>query len=281
MTLSASCCVSKIWELVTSSSCCHNKITVRLGCSKAMSATAPTQRASSDALLSLPEDLVGRILFSGYLPISWWWTVNLILVCKKFKELGNVYIASVVNKERFVFDPFTQKPVFLGVLDIDKYAKNLVYLDLSFCADLDFTNPALVEMVLGLKTTLRSLSLRGARSCNEFLVSTVPHLEHLRYLNLSQTLVVDKGLITDFGALQLVKLKNLRWLNLSMTLITDVTIVELQRNCPFIEHLDLFGCSDLTDRSLEVICKWKLQVLDISACTKLTYKGFEKFCSPR
>jgi len=246
-----------------------------------MSATAPTQRASSDTLLSLPEDLVGRILFSGYLPISWWSTVNLVLVCKKFKELGNKYIASVVNKERFVFDPFTQKPVFLGVLDIDKYAKNLVYLDLSFCADLDYTNPELVEMILGLKTTLRSLSLRGARSCNEFLVSTVPYLEHLRYLNLSQTLVVDKGLITDYGALQLAKLKNLRWLNLSMTLITDVTIVELQRNCPHIEHLDLFGCSDLTDASLLAICKWKLQVLDISACTKLTYKGFEQFCLPR
>ena len=205
----------------------------------------------------------------------------MILVCKKFKELGSKYIASVVNKERFVFDPFTQKPVHLGVLDIDKYAKKLVYLDLSFCVDLDYTEPGLIEMVLGLRNTLRSLSLRGAKSCNEFLVSTIGQLQHLRYLNLSQTTAVDKGLITDYGALQLVNLKNIRWLNLSMTLITDETIVALQRNCPYIENLDLYGCSDLTDASLQVICKWKLQVLDISACTKLTYKGFEKFCLPR
>lgn len=247
-----------------------------------MSTCSPAARLSTDNLLvALPEVLIGRILFSGYLPTTWTSIIGLMLVCKKFEELGHTYIAVVHNTDRFVFHAKTQRPVFLSVLGIEKIARNLVYLDLSFCTNIDYSDEKVANVFHQLKSTLRGLSLRGSRVTDAFLVAAIAELTNLRYLNISQKDKADKELVTDFGGMALSKLKYLKWLNISMTLITDETIIALQGSCPQMEHLDLFGCVRLTDAALQALMLWKLRELDISNNPRFTLQGIKSLCVPR
>jgi len=244
--------------------------------------SVPAAKLSTDNMLvALPEVLIGRILFSGYLPTTWTYTIGLMLVCKKFEELGHTYIAIVNNRDRFVYHAKTQRKVFLSVLGIGKFALNLVYLDMSFCSNVDYSDEKVVEMFRQLKPTLRGLSLRDSRVCDSSLVAAVAELTNLRYLNISQGARADKELVTNVGGLALTELRHLKWLNMSMTLITDETIVALQKNCPQMEHLELFGCPQLTDVTLQVLMLWKLQELDISNNQNFTIQGIKSLCDAR
>lgn len=247
-----------------------------------MSASDPTAKLSTDNILvALPEVLIGRILFSGYLPTTWTYTIGLMLVCKKFEEIGHTYVAFVRNGDRFVYHAKTQQKVFLSVLGIGTFARNLVYLDMSFCNTVDYGDEKLAEMFRQLKSTLRGLSLRDSRVTDAFLVAAVAELTNLRYLNVSQRDTADKVLVTDVGGLALTALTHLKWLNMSMTMITDETIIGLQKSCPHVEHLELYGCPRLTDATIQALALWKLQELDISNNQNFTIRGIKLLCNAR
>ena len=247
-----------------------------------MSAPVPAAKLSTDNILvALPEVLIGRILFSGYLPTTWTCTIGLMLVCKRFEELGHTYVVTVKNTHRIVYHAKTQRPICLDVLGIGKIARNLVYLDMSFCANVDYTDENVVEMFRQLKSTLRSLSLRDSRVTDAFLVAAVSALTNLRYLNISQGASADKGLVTDVGGLALTNLEQLKWLNMSMTMITDETIIALQKSCPNLEHLELYGCPSLTDATIQALVLWKLQELDLSNNQNFTARGIKLLCNAR
>lgn len=241
-----------------------------------------TLKMSSDNILAaLPDELLGRILFSGYLEPSWHCHIGLILVNRKFLELGRRYIPFCISRERISIHPTTHAKIQLDTLGICKFASNLVYLDLSFCDNINYSSPELGSMVQGLNGTLRALSLRGSKVPDAFLVAVVSKLTNLRFLNVSQNLRVCKELVTDEGALHLANLKSLKWLNLSSTNITDQTVVALQQNLLFLEHFEVFGCTNLTDHSLQVMSRWKLHTLDISACRLMTTSGVALLSDPR
>jgi hypothetical protein len=236
-------------------------------------------RVGSDHLTTLPEAILGRILFSGYLSTKWYHTVGIILVSKKIFELGKTYIAYVDNSNRIQLDAFTQKISPLGVLGIQSVARNVVLLDLSF-STIDYS-PEVGQMIVSMRGTLRGLSLRGTGVKDDFLRDYVGSLTHLRYLNLAQTSASERAYITDGGATHLCALTQLKWLNISTSSITAKTLIELQAAAPRIFHLDLFGCKLLTDEALPALCAWKLQTLDISNCPLLTMKAFEALCDTR
>ena len=230
-------------------------------------------------LLMLPEDILGRILFSGYLSTKWYWTVCLCIGCKKLNKLGKIYISHVDNVNRFGLDSYHQTKIELNVLKITSIAENVVYLDLGF-SKLDFTSE-LGNMIVSMKGTLRGLSLRGTGVKDEFVEQYIGKLHHLRYLNISQYRTVDKVNITDQSAETVSKLTQLKWLNISMTNITSVTIDILQQKCIYIQHIDMFGCKLLTNEIFPLLSNWKLHTLDISNCPLLTITGFEELCNNR
>lgn len=228
----------------------------------------------------LPDDLIGRILFSGYLNKLWYNTICLVLVCKKFKEVGRTYIAYIKSTHMITMDAETLKTTELEVLGIGRIAPNLVYLDLSFCKIIQFDGDA-GAMLLTLRHTLRGLSLRGTKVDDAFLGAYISQLSGLRFLDISKKKSMDKELVTDLGVLPLVYLKNLKWLNLSMCNITDMSISALCASVLHMEHIALFSCRALTDASLKVISTWKLHTLDISNCAKLTLSGLSFLINPR
>jgi hypothetical protein len=241
--------------------------------------TESSPRVGSDHLTKLPEAILGRILFSGYLSTKWYHTVGIILVSKKIFELGKTYIAYVDNSNRIQLDAFTQKISPLGVLGIQSVARNVVLLDLSF-STIEYS-PEVGQMLVSMRATLRGLSLRGTGVKDDFVRDYVASLTHLRYLNLAQTSASERTNITDEGATHLCALAKLKWLNISTSNITAKTLVGLQEAAPGMFHLDLFGCKLLTDEAIPVLCAWKLQTLDISNCPLLTMKAFEMLCDTR
>lgn len=233
-----------------------------------------------NVLSFLADDLIGRILFSGYLSKSWYSTICLVLVCKKFKDVGKTYIAYVKNKHRIEVNARTLQISELSVLGIGRIAPHLVYLDLSFSDNIAY-NAQLGSMLVSLGHSLRGLSLRCTKVDNAFLSTYVSQLSLLKFLDVSQGCTADKALVTDLGALPLANLKSLKWLNLSMCNITDATIVALSKSAPLLEHLALYGCSALTDASLKAVTSWKLHTLDVSNCALLTLEGLEYLVDPR
>jgi hypothetical protein len=241
--------------------------------------SSPTQAISCDHITKLPEDILGRILFAGYLSTTWYWTVALILVSKKFQNLGHTYIAHVCNVNRFELDPLSLRPRQLSAVCIQAVAKSVVYLDLGF-ADLQYT-PELGRMLLNMRATMRGLSLRGACVKDDFVGEYIAQLTQLKYLNISQTKGEDKGNITDTGALHLRALTRLRWLNISMTNITSTTILELQSAVSTLTHLDVYGCKLLKDDMFPALMQWRLRSLDISNCPLLSLNAIEVLCANR
>lgn len=205
--------------------------------------------------------------------------VGLALVSKKFMELANKNIAYVNNKDRFVYDS-QQQVVVLDIAGIWKVAKHLVFLDLSFTENIDYSSSEVNSMILGFKPTLRALTLRSTGVADDFLSSVLTHLTGLRYLNVSQR-TADRTLVTDIGARCLTTLRNMKWLNLSTTSIAGETLMELQQSMPQLEHLEVTGCSQLNNSSLLAVRQWKLQILDISNCPLISIDGLALLCDPR
>lgn len=231
-----------------------------------------------DNLMSLPEEILGRILFSGYLSTKWYNTVCLVLVNRRIRDLARTYISVVNNVNRIELDARTRKLLPLNVLNIWSVAQNVVMLDLSF-SELTFS-PELGEMIVKMKATLRGLSLRATGVNDEFVCNYVSQLTQLKYLSISQR-SDKKQLITDVGGKALCTLTKLKWLNISMTNITSATLACLQPCIPHLQHLDMYGCVLLTDDMISALLQWRLQSLDISNCRLLTVRGFELLCEKK
>ena len=226
--------------------------------------------SSSDNLLRLTDDLLGRILFSGYLKTNWNTIVGLILVNKTFMGLGKRYIAYVDNRGR------PEKCFFLG---IGKVAPNLVSLDLG---DTNFTcTIELGALLESLRVSLRGRALKSTNVNDAFIVDHICPLSQLRFLNVSKSTTASKVDITDVGGVALGALMQLKWLNISMTNITDATVVHLQRCGVPLEYLALECCTLLTDAAALAIGRFKLHSLDITNCKLISEAGLTSLCTDR
>jgi len=85
--------------------------------------------------------------------------------------------------------------------------------------------------------------------------------------------------VTDLGVAALARRlgPKLRELQISYTAVTDKSIVGVANLCPNIEELNLYGCSKISDQSLETLCRkcHLLRVLDLSMCQGLTDHGLK------
>jgi hypothetical protein len=228
-------------------------------------------------LLTLSDDLVGNILFSGYLSKSWSTTVGLILVNKTFFNLAKRYLEYCDQKSRLGFSKETCKLTALDPLGIGKVAEHLVYLDIGFCPDLVLT-PEFGSMLLCWKSTLRGLNVRSMGVDDVFLGTYICQLVHLRFLDVSQMSAGQRGIITDEGCTGLSQLSQLRWLNISMTDISDKTVQLLSSSCPSLTHVNAHSCRLLTDAATVHLRGLKLRTLDISNCPSITGKGMQALC---
>jgi hypothetical protein len=228
-------------------------------------------------ILSLSDDLIGNILFSGYLSKSWNTTVGLILVNKTFCNLGKRYLEYCDQKSRLGYSKISNQLTPLEPLGIGKVAQHLVYLDIGFCPGLTFS-PEFGSMLLGWKGTLRGLNVRSMGVDDAFLSTYICQLIHLRFLDVSQMSSAQRHLITDEGCAGLSGLTQLRWLNISMTDISDKTTSILSTRCPNLMHVNAHSCRSLTDASLSHLRTLKLRTLDISNCPAITGKGMQALC---
>ncbi|RYH05031.1 hypothetical protein EON65_45845 [archaeon] len=207
------------------------------------------------SFIRLSDDLLCRILFSGYLGSRLDDLVYVLLVSKRFLSLG--YLATSV----FMSDNWATTNLMVTKL------KNLTFLNLQFlpCA---FTS-TMMEVLLCRKTSLKVLNLRGTL-VNDDSVSVIAMLENLESLVLgkSERLPDELG-ITDNGAQHLVKLANLTFLDLSMTNITDATLIHLSTHLSKLKHLRLQCCNGITNISIEALSALPLRVLDVSSCVGL------------
>jgi hypothetical protein len=224
---------------------------------------------SVGSLMSLSDDLIGRILFSGYISICWSHNICLMLVCKGFMNLAKKYLTYVDNSGRVVLDRNTLKYINLSPVLISKYAPNVLYLNFATCQDSISIDSEFGEMLVQLRNTLRYLSLRSLPVNDQFIISYITQLKLLQYLDLSNSKADRREMITDMGGNSLMGLIDLRWIGLCMTSISDVTIITLQKNCPNINHFHISGCHNITNYSFEYIRQWKLVSLEITNCRQL------------
>lgn len=225
----------------------------------------------------LSDDLIGRILYSGYLPRVWNEIVPLLLINKHFMELGKRYIS---------FIDFKSKPWHEAhggtysdnVLNAYRIAHNLVHLDLSY-TNVNFQLPAIREGFMQWQHSLRGLNLRGTTVEDDFC-EIIGHFQHLVYLDVSKVTASQAEWISDEGGAHLVKLKKLRWFCAGSTSITDKTIVLLQKHCKEVNHLVIPACAGLTNEGLACLKSMPLNVLDISNCPLINAEGIKELLSP-
>jgi hypothetical protein len=218
-------------------------------------------------IFNLSEDLIGRILFSGYLSKSWYDAIRVGLVHTTFLALGKKHITYVDNRMRLK----RGTKIVIDVLGIGKFAPNVVYLDFGYC-NLDF-NSKFGEMLVGLKSTLRGLSFRCCTNLNDiFLTVYVSKLTNLRFLDVSQ--ISSSGRITENGLSIVQKMVHLKWLDISGTNATDQTVDILQAECPNLYHLALDGCVRITDKGFRLLVNMKLSALDITNCKLISQVAF-------
>ena len=87
---------------------------------------------------------------------------------------------------------------------------------------------------------------------------------------------VRKSLITDVGIDALKDYPTIKYLELSNSNITDNGIKKIVEYCPQIERLNIWGCKNVTDKSLDYLRGlWKLEKLHLHG-TKVTWDAANK-----
>ncbi len=87
---------------------------------------------------------------------------------------------------------------------------------------------------------------------------------------------VRQSLITDIGLDALKDFPSIKQLELSNSKITDDGIKKIVEYCPQIERLNIWGCKNVTDKSLEYLRGlWKLEKLNLHG-TKVTWDAANK-----
>tara|TARA_Y100000361_G_C11070602_1_gene295509 strand:- start:46 stop:795 length:750 start_codon:yes stop_codon:yes gene_type:complete len=87
---------------------------------------------------------------------------------------------------------------------------------------------------------------------------------------------IRKSLITDIGIDALKDYPTIKYLELSNSNITDNGIKKIVEYCPQIERLNVWGCKNVTDKSLDYLRGlWKLEKLHLHG-TKVTWDAANK-----
>lgn len=226
-----------------------------------------------DQLMDLSDEVLGHILFSGYLSRSWYQTVLLLLVCKRFAEVGKRHIAYVDHKCRDWHGPVNVSAI-QNLENIHRIAGSLVYLDLSFC-NINLQSFQNINLFKQWKNSLKGLNLRGTGLCDEFLQHVgLSGFTQLKFLDVSKLNISEAPQITDVGGYHIAGLTRLKWLNVSCTSITNDTVGEISSKCPMVWHLGLQCCLGFTDDGVKYLKRMgHLRILDISGCSLITVRG--------
>ena len=227
-------------------------------------------------LEDLTDDLLGRIFFTGgYLSSYWGNLLDLLLVCKRLKALGQRSIP------RLSAEANGRMHATWLCVTMPRMVSNLRVLRLDFTFPTEDFPGDFGERIAPLAPYLATLSCRGTSLDDAALHSICQHLPSLTYLDISKSQRALAALVTDIGCESLAQLRGLCWLNLAMTRITDATIAVLADHAHALRHLGLDCCSLLTDECFSFLEHMELETLDVSSCELLTNNAFFKLGNKR
>ena len=224
----------------------------------------------SIGILTIPENVLASILFSGYFN-SIFVVKNVLLVNKQFHSLGKRSIGALDLRALSITNDVLMKIV-------THTSTNLMYIDLAYTAISNgfmhcFSRPSNANTLLG-------ISLRGTDISNNSLIE-ISAFTQLRMLDLAKSKKDQSSQITDEGILALCKLTELEFLDISWTNISDKSISSICTSMPRLLHLGLQCCANITDQSFGSLKDIPLQTIDVSGCSNLSDYGFSHLINSR
>jgi len=153
---------------------------------------------------------------------------------------------------------------------IGKFSSKLEFLNTGFCKKIKGDHLRYLCSCHQLKT----LNLSGWSPSPD--LDAFALLEKQKYvMPVAQQMVVVRKSSRRIGNFSSIKKLEIRF----WTTFTDTSFSIMLRLCPNLTSLDLTGCTQLTDHSLEILASPQIHHLFLRECVKITDKGIERISS--
>mmetsp|Transcript_22338 Transcript_22338/g.45358 ORF Transcript_22338/g.45358 Transcript_22338/m.45358 type:complete len:419 (+) Transcript_22338:292-1548(+) len=216
-------------------------------------------------LIELSDDIISRILFSGFLENSPHQLLQTTSTCKRVQALANKYVVSL-NAPRWKRYKQPTVDMITGIL---LRFNHLQEVDFSGCWN--FGNPHL-ELLEPMRNALRVLRLKDTQITDAGIMTFFEYDKHSKLALEKKSSNRKKVEARTELSLEYLDLSIFRARNEDC--LSDASLLSVAYACPHLKVLRLSGCKGITDEFLDSIPVFlrHLHTLDLSMCS-ITSRG--------